>query len=432
MGGTGAVSYEYERVGVVAAEWGGGVTFVNGRTLMQASCDVEISGEWDVYHSAGSRKESDYVFLHCYDVCGVGLVVESAIYLQSWGCRMISRCGWQEKGSSASYDGFIRIPIGGMENEGERCPCEGNSGSATCVLDRISVVKEGGEVARIITPTHIPLATNFGVLRIGIKSQGYREPDIVMSDSEDSTVTYMAVSSPFREMDDERRGGAHPMTRQMMKVDGDDQEDEVEAPTPGRLVISPPVHRVTLGYLSELRHPYHFLQIQSPTYPLGYKAAMIRLRAETPSTFYPLPLSTSPSGTPPLLPIPLPTSSPHLVLPSNDCRAGVSESSSAPTARPIGGFRADYGFVGTLDDEIRRYLERYVVNEERWLNMLFKDRRAHDRIALLIEREDIISREAWGRSMDANDTARSEVRALRTTVLTQQREIAALRATDRA
>ncbi|GKG50254.1 hypothetical protein Tco_0521354, partial [Tanacetum coccineum] len=31
-----------------------------------------------------------------------------------------------------------------------------------------------------------------------------------------------------------------------------------------------------------------------------------------------------------------------------------------PTGRPIGGFRADYGFVGTLDDEIRRDPERDV------------------------------------------------------------------------
>ncbi|GJV92235.1 hypothetical protein Tco_1540048 [Tanacetum coccineum] len=43
--------------------------------------------------------------------------------------------------------------------------------------------------------TLIPLQPNLGVLQIGIKSQGYREP--VMSDSEDSTVTYTAVSSPF-------------------------------------------------------------------------------------------------------------------------------------------------------------------------------------------------------------------------------------------
>ncbi|GJT77525.1 hypothetical protein Tco_1044250 [Tanacetum coccineum] len=50
--------------------------------------------------------------------------------------------------------------------------------------------------------THILLRSILGVLQIGIKSQGYREPDIVMSDSEDSTVTYTAVSSPFGGLSD--------------------------------------------------------------------------------------------------------------------------------------------------------------------------------------------------------------------------------------
>ncbi|GKG03006.1 hypothetical protein Tco_0310642, partial [Tanacetum coccineum] len=49
-----------------------------------------------------------------------------------------------------------------------------------------------------------------------------------------------------------------------------------------------------------------------------------------------------------------------------------------------------------------------------------------------MEREARLSREAWRQSMDASDTARSEVRALRTTVLVQQMEIAALREADRA
>nr|GEZ04260.1 hypothetical protein [Tanacetum cinerariifolium] len=45
--------------------------------------------------------------------------------------------------------------------------------------------------------THIPLRAILGVLQIGIKSQGYREPDTIMSDSKDSTVTDTAVSSPY-------------------------------------------------------------------------------------------------------------------------------------------------------------------------------------------------------------------------------------------
>ncbi|GJR30355.1 putative reverse transcriptase domain-containing protein [Tanacetum coccineum] len=183
----------------------------------------------------------------------------------------------------------------------------------------------------------------------------------------------------------------------------------------------------------------------SPTYFLGYRAAMIQLRAETPSISHPLPSSTPPSGTPPLLPIPLPTPSPPMLLPTTVCRAGVfevtllprkrlcialglryevGESSFAPTARLTGGLIADYGFVGTLDDEISRDPERYDTYEiygrlddaqddrllmSSRLNMLHRDRRAHARTALLIEREARLSHEASGWSIDANDTACSEI-----------------------
>ncbi|GKD94955.1 hypothetical protein Tco_1374792, partial [Tanacetum coccineum] len=78
----------------------------------------------------------------------------------------------------------------------------------------------------------------------------------------------------------------------------------------------------------------------------------------------------------------------------------IGESSSTPAARPTRGFRADYGFVATLDREIWRDPER--------------------------EREVRFSREAWRRSMEASDTTRSEVMALRTIVLGQQAEIVAL------
>ncbi|GJU18107.1 hypothetical protein Tco_1146073 [Tanacetum coccineum] len=257
-----------------------------------------------------------------------------------------------------------------------------------------------------------------------------------------------------------------------------------------------------------------------PTHPLGYRVAIIRLRAESPYTSHPLLIvlphtrasmammraaapstyilasqsETPPSGTPPLLPIPVPTSSPHLLLSSTDCRADalevtlpplkrlyiapsprfeVGECSSAPTARPIRGFRADYGFVGTLDAEIRHDLEREIgygitytwdemvedmqgtsaatdvaelsqrmtdfvttfrqdtyeiygrvddAQDDRslmsgLLNMLHKDRRTHACTARLMETEARLSLEAWVQSMDASDTTRSEVRALRTIVL---------------
>ncbi|GKE40601.1 hypothetical protein Tco_1464006 [Tanacetum coccineum] len=178
---------------------------------------------------------------------------------------------------------------------------------------------------------------------------------------------------------------------------------------------------------------------------------MIRLRAETPSTSHPLTLSIPPSGTPLLLPIPLPTSSPPLLLPSTICRAGVSEVTLPPRKRlcialgPRYKIRRDperdvgYGITDTWDemldtDEIYGRLDeaqdaRVVLSGR--LNLLQRERRSHDYTALLMKREARLSCVAWGWSMDASDTACSEVRALRTTMLAQQTEIAALRAADR-
>ncbi|GJX10717.1 reverse transcriptase domain-containing protein [Tanacetum coccineum] len=85
---------------------------------------------------------------------------------------------------------------------------------------------------------------------------------------------------------------------------------------------------------------------------------MIWLRAETPSTSHPLPLPTS---SPPLqlLPSDHRTDRPEITLPPRKGmgvdlgpRYKIGEGSSA--ARPTGGRRTDYGFVGTMDTEIRR------------------------------------------------------------------------------
>nr|GFB11903.1 hypothetical protein [Tanacetum cinerariifolium] len=124
----------------------------------------------------------------------------------------------------------------------------------------------------------------------------------------------------------------------------------------------------------------------SPIRSLGYRAAMIRLRAEAASTSHSSPLlqpfilsptrSDAPSsGTPLLLPISSSTLSPPLQPPSASRREDrpevtlpprkrlgialgpgyeVGESSSATAARPAGGLRADYGFIATMDREIMR------------------------------------------------------------------------------
>ncbi|GJT04216.1 hypothetical protein Tco_0838678 [Tanacetum coccineum] len=125
----------------------------------------------------------------------------------------------------------------------------------------------------------------------------------------------------------------------------------------------------------------------SPIRSLGYRAAMIRMRAKAATTSHSLPLPppfilypTRPDAPPPL-PTSAPTSFPPLLLPSDRQREDrpevnlpprmglgialgpryeVGESSAAAAARPAGGLRADYGFVATMDRQIRRDPERYV------------------------------------------------------------------------
>nr|GEV42539.1 putative reverse transcriptase domain-containing protein [Tanacetum cinerariifolium] len=205
---------------------------------------------------------------------------------------------------------------------------------------------------------------------------------------------------------------------------------------------------------------------------------MIMMRVVASSTY----ILTPPSGTPPLFPIPLPTSAPPLLLPSTDRRVDVPEvtlppqkrlciaigakfearkCSSAHTARPTRGFREDYGFVGTLDAEIRcdpgrkigyritdvledpneivedipmtdvaELTQRMIdfvttvrqdtdeiygrlddAQDDRLLmsgQLNLKDRRSYARTAILMESEARASREAWAQSIDASDMARSK------------------------
>ncbi|GKB16908.1 hypothetical protein Tco_0850831, partial [Tanacetum coccineum] len=103
----------------------------------------------------------------------------------------------------------------------------------------------------------------------------------------------------------------------------------------------------------------------SPIRPLGYRAVMIRLRAEAASTSYSLPLPPPSSGTLPvhLLSTDRREDRPEVTFPPQK-RLGIAlgpryeigDSSSAAAARPAGGLRADYGFVATMDREIRRDL----------------------------------------------------------------------------
>ncbi|GJS11200.1 hypothetical protein Tco_0367996 [Tanacetum coccineum] len=245
----------------------------------------------------------------------------------------------------------------------------------------------------------------------------------------------------------------------------------------------------------------------SPIRSLGYRAATIRMRAEAAATSHSLPLpppfilSPTRPDAPPPMPTSAPTSFPPLLLPSDrpevnlPPRMGlglalgpgyeVGESSAAAAARPAGGFRADYGFVATMDRQVRRDPERYVgygitdswdeivetlqgapvstdtelgahmrefeslvrrdtdeiytrLDDEQGqrqllagrVNMLFRDRRTHAHTRQLMETEAGMSREAWGRAMDASDLAHGEVISLRTIVHAQMTEITELQSAD--
>ncbi|GJT47080.1 hypothetical protein Tco_0955795 [Tanacetum coccineum] len=64
------------------------------------------------------------------------------------------------------------------------------------------------------------------------------------------------------------------------------------------------------------------------------------------------------------------------------------------------------------------------------VNLLYRDRPFHRRLAVMIEREAKMAREAWGLSMDASDYARSDVMSLRTTVVAQSALISELQSAD--
>ncbi|GKC13424.1 hypothetical protein Tco_1010206, partial [Tanacetum coccineum] len=197
----------------------------------------------------------------------------------------------------------------------------------------------------------------------------------------------------------------------------------------------------------------------SPIRSLGYRAAMIQLRAKATSTSHSLPLpppfilsptrSDAPSsGIPPPLPISVLTSSPPLLLPFASHREDkpevtlpprkrlgialgpgneVGESSSAAAARLAGGLRADYGFVATMDREIRRDPERevgYGITDS-W-----------DKIVETLQGVPVCTDTELGQHMTAfetwvSDLTRGEVMSLRTTVLGQMSEIRELHAADR-
>ncbi|GKC98049.1 hypothetical protein Tco_1168324, partial [Tanacetum coccineum] len=175
----------------------------------------------------------------------------------------------------------------------------------------------------------------------------------------------------------------------------------------------------------------------SPIRPLGYRAAMIWLRAETPYTSHLLPTSSPPLQ---LLSSDRRADIPEITLPPQKRlgidlgpRREVVECSAAAAARPIRGCRADYspgaGHAGYLCCD-RDTQDRHTQIYQR-VETLGDDSQYHYETARLLDQEALVSQEAWGRSIEVSYMARSEIMALCSVMMSQLAVISQLQAVDR-
>ncbi|GKB10802.1 hypothetical protein Tco_0844725 [Tanacetum coccineum] len=102
-------------------------------------------------------------------------------------------------------------------------------------------------------------------------------------------------------------------------------------------------------------------------------------------------------------------------------RCEVGESSAAAAARPITGHRADYGFVDTVGAKISRQRAEEEQDTEDIYGVIEDTQ----------DQEDLVSWEAWGRSMEVSYMTRSEIMALRSIVMSQQTVISQLQTANR-
>ncbi|GJZ62139.1 hypothetical protein Tco_0618276 [Tanacetum coccineum] len=308
--------------------------------------------------------------------------------------------------------------------------------------------------------------------------------------SDDNNDTDDEDEEPFEDEDDDEEEEHLALADSIIAptVDSVPSSEEIEpfetdesAATPP----SPPTHyapALSSSPLPIVPHPYG-----SPNHvraPPGFRAAMGRLRASSPSTYHPLhpspPLPPPPSSLylPPHVPtsLPLPSSPlPALLFipPPVDHREDIPEAelptckrlcptaptlryevgeSSTASPRPTRGHRIDYGFIGTLDAETRRQRAEEVGYGIRdvWVDPreaveelapttlkgdrqtqlfervdgLVEDRQFHQETTLLLDQEALASREAWAHSVGLSSAVHFELQAYRTHTQMQDYQIA--------
>ncbi|GKE94724.1 hypothetical protein Tco_1579579, partial [Tanacetum coccineum] len=195
------------------------------------------------------------------------------------------------------------------------------------------------------------------------------DPEEDPEEDDEDPADYPADKDDDDEEEEEEPSGDDAEEEEEDEEDEEDEENEEEEhPALADSIPPPPVHRMT-AKISIRAEP----SISLP--PREEVERLLALTTPPPLPLTPLssPLPLIPS--PPLLPIRALISSPPVLLPSTKGRADrpefclpprkrlcstqgpryeVGESSSAAAVRPTGGCRADYGFVDTMDTEIRR------------------------------------------------------------------------------
>ncbi|GJV47993.1 putative nucleotidyltransferase, ribonuclease H [Tanacetum coccineum] len=251
--------------------------------------------------------------------------------------------------------------------------------------------------------------------------------------SADSAVTYTSVHSEARSWSIPSEDPYEEAARQLLEQAPRSPE---YVPDPIELEDHVPV------YIPEPEHPEDLVpaEDEAPTPPLPpfflsprirpprTRAAMAQMRATAPSTYHPL----LPSGTPPLLPIPLPAPSTSrradipeadtpprkrllLTTPRPSCEVGESSAAAARQPGPTMAHRVDYSLVDTMETRFRD-TERRMMTALEMVNM---------RVSYQVDVRSRESLEFYSRHHDAQKdraAVRAEIEVLRRERLAYEQE----------
>ncbi|GJS53456.1 putative reverse transcriptase domain-containing protein [Tanacetum coccineum] len=217
---------------------------------------------------------------------------------------------------------------------------------------------------------------------------------------------------PSDDNDDDDDDDTDDEDEEPFEDEDDDEEEEHLAPTDSSTV---PV----ADHVPSARDTEAFKTDESALTPRSPQTkACIAEYPVAPTPPSPLSPWSSPLPQIPSPPLPPPPSSLHLPPPvmSDYSHVGYEvEESSAAAPRPTGGHRVDYGFIDTMDANIRHQRAEEVgygirdvwvdpaeaVEEDRQtqlsyrVDVLIKDRQFHHETELLLDQETLASREAW-------------------------------------